>query len=166
MGIRETLNKNQPIVLGVVIVVILATVYVIYSQTRGSSISIATKSYYTTDDGATYFPDDVSKLPPFDSGGKQAVRCYVFKCGSDTFVGYLERYTPEYKAQLAKMTELSKSGNTMPPGPEIAKIQALQMSGVEIKKPGDKEWAKAFGPAARMRAVACKDGKPADSVSP
>lgn len=168
MGFREVVNKNQPIVLGVVVVIVLIAGYVLYSQMGSSNVSSATSAYYTVDDGATYFSDDIKKIPPFDYGGKPAVRCYVFKCGSEKFVAYMERYTPEYKAQVEKMTELSKSGATGPAsGAEIGKLQAMAMSGHEIKKPGAKDWSKAFGPKmAEIGMVRCKDGSNAEAVLP
>jgi hypothetical protein len=39
-----------------------------------------TRAFYTTDDGKTWFTDDAERLPPFDHGGKQAVRLYLFSC--------------------------------------------------------------------------------------
>ena len=88
MGIRETLNKNPGITTGATAgIILLAVGFIIYQLSGGGTPSVATKAYFTIDDGKTWFSDDINKVPPFDKDGKQAVKAYVYECpGGKPFV--------------------------------------------------------------------------------
>lgn len=157
MGIRETLNKNPGITTGATAgIIVLALIFILW-QTGifGDSTGIQTEAYYTIDDGTTYFADDVNKIPPFEKDGKQAVRAYVYECpGSDPFVAYLERYTPQAKkAMEAAASQTDPNSNPM-------LMEDVQMTGLEVKKPGDKAWVRqANAPAAaKVMELKCPDG--------
>jgi hypothetical protein len=51
------------------------------------------KSWYTIDDGKSWFADSANKVVPFEHQGKQAYRCFVWSCdgGKTQFVSHLER---------------------------------------------------------------------------
>ena len=158
MGIRETMNQNPGITTGVVAgIVILALAFIIY-QSMGDSGggSVPTKMYYSDDDGATTFTDDIRKFPPFDHNGKQAVRARVFSCdgGKNKFVGYLERYSPEAKARLDKATNGGKTGS------DIGLMEDVSITGMEVKKPKDPSpWLKQSDPRAQsVMDVKCPNG--------
>ena len=157
MGIRETLNKNPAITTGATAAIILIAIgVIIYQITGGGAPGIATEAYYTIDDGATWFEDDINKIAPFDKDGKQAYKVYVYKCpGSDPFVSHLERYTAEGK----KAMEAALKSND-PNNPVI--MEDVQMTGIEVKDPktGDKGWVKQASTAAqKVMELKCPDGK-------
>jgi hypothetical protein len=94
VGIRESLNQNPGITTGVTAgIIIIALGFIIWQSTRSDRPSLPTKMYYTDDDGATKFSDDITKVPPFDHKGKPAVRARVFTCdgGKNQFVADLDR---------------------------------------------------------------------------
>lgn len=170
MGIREKINQNQGITTGVTVgVIVLALIFIIWQLVGGNSRgTIPTQAFFTIDDGKTWFADDINKLPPFDHEGKQAVRAIIFKCkGGKPFVGHLERYTPEAKAQIEKMREsmknMSKDGKggpmMPPPGPMMGDIT---FSGMEVKAAGapDNTWVKMadFQKAQEITKIKCPDG--------
>ena len=166
MGIRETLNQNPSITTGATIgVILLALGFIVYQIVGvGDGVSAVTEMYYTTDDGKTYFADDVNKVSPFDHNGQEAVRAYVFSCDnkSTQFVAYLERMTPEAKKKLeesrAKAADPSAPGG--PGGPGGMEMEFLMMEGMEVKKPGDANWSKRNSPEAEKAfQVTCPDGK-------
>jgi len=96
------------------------------------SLHLPTQAYFTDDDGATYFVDDINKVPPFDHDGRIAVRCYVFRCpDGKKFVGYLEKYT---NAMAAEIRAIRASSN--PQSLEKLDLDAGRL----IKKPGDGRW--------------------------
>lgn len=69
------------------------------------------RSFYTVDDGKTFFVDRI-QVPPYRKGMSEAVGAMVFSCdgGATKFVGYLVRFTPEGKAQM----EAAQAGNARP----------------------------------------------------
>jgi hypothetical protein len=166
VGIREKLNDNPRVAGGIVgAVVILAGVW-IYLQNRspGLSPAVAAKSaFYTEDDGQTYFPGDYANLAKDFKGpnGKEAVRAYVFRYGSEKpFVGYLEKYTPAGKQVLA--TFYGDSSNEKNPPPVQATLELL------LKKPGGKTWTsmKDRREVSMMRMVPNKGEEPPQQVLP
>jgi len=139
VGIRETLNQNPAITTGATIgIIVLTLVLVLYlSMGGGPSVGgqVSAKAFFTIDDGKNYFVDDAAKIPPFDYQGKQAVRAYVFSCNGTKKVEYLQRYTPEAKKKLEAAT--ANKGR-----PDFGIMDQVQFTGVEVKKPGDKDWVK------------------------
>ncbi len=117
------------------------------------------KGYFTSDDGQTWFADDLTNIPPFEKDGRQCVRAFVFTVEGNTnirFVGYLQRYTPEAKVVL----ERQQPGQ--PPSQEV--VSAL-VNGTEVKRPGDKEWRK-FGDAPEIVNIVAPGGKKVIPVVP
>jgi hypothetical protein len=83
--------------------------------------------FYSDDDGASFFVDDVKELTPFEHEGKSAVRAYVYRCaGEAPFVGYLQRQT-DHGRQQKGVTNNTGSRPTVA-DPAI----------FEVKKPGDR----------------------------
>jgi hypothetical protein len=151
VGIRESLNKNPAITTGATVAIILLAICVIMWEVLPSrGLRASTKAYFTDDDGATYFSDDVTKVAPFDHDGKEAVRCYVFTCpGHGKFVGYLEKFTKDTQTKiLARLA--------VPGAPPIDQME-LNM-GRRLKKPGDSKWVPVQSPAGQaITDVKCPD---------
>jgi hypothetical protein len=148
VDVRETLNRNRALLLPSVAVIVVLACVVVFRQATGSDRpSIPRRAYYTADDGATFFVDDISRVPPFNYGGKTAVRANVFDCGGQKFVGYLLRYTADAKAKIEAAH-----------GEGVGSIMA---DGTEVKPPltADSNWINANKPgAARVYAVHCPGG--------
>lgn len=167
MGIRESLNENPAITTGVTAgiigIAILFIVYQIFFSGPGTG-SIITEQYYTVDDGANYFADELSKLTPFDKDGKPAVTAYVFRCdGGDEFVGYLERFTETVRKEAAKL------GPAAAENPEQQmQLEMLKQQGREVKKPGAGNWVDAMSPEGmQVTAVQCPgEGDDAGELEP
>lgn len=133
MGIRETLNKNPMITTGATIaVIVLAIGFIVWEVLPPRPPRIPTKAYFSDDDGATYFVDDIMLYPPFDHNGKEAVRCFVFHCsGKGDFVGYLQKYTKD----MATKANAARAASNMD---ELGNLDLD--SAQEVKKPGDAKW--------------------------
>jgi hypothetical protein len=160
MGIREKLNDNPGVTTGVTAAIVVIAVAFIIWQLLPSRPSIATKDYYTVDDGATYFKDDIKKVPPFVYEGKEAVRVRVFRCAKGgPFVGYLEKYTPTAKKQLEAAQNPPPSGPNGPAPGFNPMMESEMMNGRLVKKPGDKKWVSQQDPAYQQVVdVKCPDG--------
>lgn len=169
MGLRQKLNQNSSIVTLVTILAVIAAGYVLFKQVSGPPA--ARLAFYSSDDGQSWFEDDINKAPPFMKDGKEAVIAHLFTCEGKKFVGYLETFTPEYKAlfekaqaETANAAITEKSG---PPGGSLKAMVALKGdTGRLYKKPGAKEWH--MGMSAQgtdMTFVKCPDGSMAESVT-
>ncbi len=155
MGIRETLNQNPGLTTGATAgIIILALGFIIWqSMGGGDNGGVPTKMYFSDDDGASFFADDIKKVPPFDHNGKQAVRARVYSCdkGKTKFVGFLERYTADAKGKIEKARAAGTS--------EIGIMEDISMTGMEVKKPKDPGWIKQSDSKAQtVMSVACPDG--------
>jgi hypothetical protein len=129
MGIRQLMDERPRIASGiaaaVVVAAIVAVIVEINANRRGYPTAVFL-SYYSVDDGKTYFTDRADLIPPFDHNGQQAVRAYVYKCDGKPFVGYLERFGAEAHAAIL-------SGKP---------VDNYLRFGREIKRPGDATWVK------------------------
>ena len=166
MGIRETLEKKQSLSIGVAILVIVGAGVAIVLQARDFGSGNAGDAYFTTDDGQTFFVDDGRKIPPFDEGGKPAVKAHVFECGGKRVVGYLSRYTPE---AIAAMQEAKKYKGTGKPPPNVKALASIGTTGLEVKKPGPgNPWVRQSDSAraTKIRVFRCPDGSTPNEVGP
>jgi hypothetical protein len=166
MGIREKLNQNPWIATGGAGAVIVIAIVVVVMQAFGrggppSDIVTNSNVFFTTDDGKTWFADDVKNIPPFTKDGKEAVRAHVYRTSDGTeFVGYLERYSPASKRALA--AALAKPVEEQLEDP-YASVQ------IECKKPGETTWVSMNDPRAQaiMNVVSPKGaGDKVSHVSP
>ena len=131
-------KKNLLTVAAIGLLVIGAIIY--WLTGTESAPVVASQAFYTTDEGQTWFKDDIRKIPPFDHNGKPAYRCYLYTEGGKTVVAYLERYTDEARKVVEK---LSQPGSQ----PDPIAMQTI-MKGLEVKKPGapDSEWVSRTDP--------------------
>src|SRR5271163_2656883 len=124
IGAREWMNNHPKVAIGSGIGVVVLAIGLIVAQVLAGKHRYPSGPpdyYFSDDDGKTFFAASSDSVPPFDHNGQTAVRAYVFQCGSQEFVGYLERFTPSYHdAAVAH-------GIT----PETIRF------GREIKKPGE-----------------------------
>lgn len=130
MGLREKLNENSKLTAGVVgTVALLATVFVVMQVFAGRR-TIPGKlpnTFYTDDDGRTFFEVSGDNVPPFDHNGKPAVLAYVFECCGKRYVGYMERYTAD-----AHKLKIAGKGT-----------RETELFGRELKRPGQAAWVNA-----------------------
>lgn len=149
MGLRETMNRNRRLTIAATVAaIILVAGWILWQNGTLASISPsddgAGKTFFTDDDGATWFVDSAGKVPPFNHNGKEAVACFVYKNGDKgkPWVSSLLRYTPEGKKSREARVSAKWEG-----GPRM--IEPL-LSGVEVKKPGtgNTGWVKLDDPRA------------------
>ena len=146
MGSRKNLLATAAFV------IVIVAVFVYWRSTSDAPAGASQQAFFTTDDGRTWFKDDVRKLPPFEHNGKQACRCYLYTTdgGKTTSVSHLERYTAEAKKI---MDRLQQSGGQ----PDSASVQIL-VRGQEVKRPGapDSDWINKSDP--RSAAITVQQG--------
>ena len=164
MSLRETINKNPKQTAAITSgLIALAFILIIWQACSGGGGGVG-QSYYTIDDGATYFVEASNKIPPFKHQGKDAVRAHVFTCdgGKTQFVGYLEMYSPQDK----KMMEDAMSGKAPPAAYAGYTGQAM------VKKPktGPMGWVPLMPGTTQVYSsivqVTCPDGSQPERVYP
>jgi hypothetical protein len=143
MGVRETLNQNKTIGVAAIIVLIAGAAGAMY-WTNSSAIPAPLKTaFYSDDDGKTFYPDDTSRISPYDHNGKQAVRVTVFRWGNGApFVGYMTRLN---ESGRKRMQELSALPDT---AANDAARGAISTKTTEFKRPGEEKWQPIGSPGA------------------
>jgi len=129
------MEQKRPLLISVTAVLFFLLFALRQHRGRNSDVVVPTssmKAFYTDDDGASTFEDDLTKVPPFDRGGKETVRAYLFSSHGKQFVGYLERYSPAAKARLANIKADPR---------DALAFHRLRNSIVpEVKRPQDASW--------------------------
>lgn len=163
MGIRQTMNENPALSIGVTAGAILVAIIIIIWELVGgkspTSTAAINQSFFTDDDGKTFFADDANKIPPFMHNGKPAYKVLVFKCkDGKPFVAHMERYTEEGKKRLE---------DTKQTRGRLAQGMGAFM---EVKKPGQPTWVRMTGDNPRawseIMRVTCPDGGAPEPVFP
>jgi phosphatidylserine/phosphatidylglycerophosphate/cardiolipin synthase-like enzyme len=94
-------------------------------------------TFYSDDDGQTWFIDSVYKTTPFDHDGKQAVRAviYSYDHGSKRFCAYLMRHNASDKKRLDDaLAEAAREGK---PASSITLFGNLKiLNNMEVKQDG------------------------------
>jgi hypothetical protein len=173
MSVRETIDKYQKIVVAIALVGIACGGYLIFRSSAGpTSQTLMARSYYTFDDGATWFVDDAQRVPPFEHNGKTAVRVRMYSSGDGKklFPGYLERYTEEARRRIAAAQRGDREAAGMQTGRTLVSLmEELLISGTEVKKPGPGgTWVRRsdLQTAARVLDVRAPDGSVAQIALP
>lgn len=163
---RKLINGSPAVVAVVVGVAVLCAGWMTWSQFAGTKHAASTSAYFSTDDGKTWFADDINKVPPFEKNGQQAYRVHVVQCGqNEPYVLYMERYTPRAKEIVQRANaDVASRKKGDPPTPALMEMLKLGGGGKEIKRPGDKDWV-AFDPRNRPNAE-CKAGESPVDVEP
>jgi hypothetical protein len=138
MGVREAINQGKSGVVAGVILICFAVAIAVY-YLRPTPHANGELSFYTDDDGQTFFEDSAAKFPPFDHDGKTANQAMVFENTKGLrYVGFQRRYRPEIKQKLEKQYADDVAQNH--PEYIYSQAAAFDISGVEIKLRGKSKW--------------------------
>lgn len=131
LSIREKMDQHPKVVGTTMAILTVIGLIAIIVELRGA-IPLAPKSFFTDDNGKTWFRASARLHPPFQHDGRTAYRCYVYKTKQGKeFVGYLQKW-PQAAIDLAKH-DPSK------PMPHMTSLP----TGSLLKRPGDKQWTNA-----------------------
>ncbi len=136
MNIREKLNQYRALSLPVVGVVIAIALALIFRQLREAAPhkpGLPSKSFYSDDDGKTWFLDEYMKITPFDHHGRSAYKVVVYRCnGSTPAVAYLEKFSDSQQAALQEISPADVRDYT-------GRFMSFQEA-LDVKKPGSNRW--------------------------
>lgn len=159
MGIRKTMNEKPAIGYGIgAACVVLAILFLIWHFSGAPAVAPPSdkkidlsKAFYSDDDGKTTFLDAFAKVTPFQHNGKEAVRAYLYRCGTSEFVAYLGRDTELGRAEKLNDIAIRDVGTAAASPPVF-----------EVKKPGSgNKWVPVDKNIAAWQAVTvakCPDG--------
>lgn len=161
-GGRQRLGVGVGITLVMVAGLLIA--YQLHSQQSLAGNPAA--SFYSDDDGATWFTDSVYKFPPFDHNGRVAVRAYVFESNGKRFVGLLGRYTPAtVKLLRDRYADVQQGRAKLSDLDPVLMSDSTRMNGTEVKLPGPSQQWLPFNQF-KMNAIKAPDGGVPQLVSP
>jgi hypothetical protein len=172
MPLRQKLRTNRRFGYGVAIAVLAVGAAVLVWQwisQFGPGRLPEIRVFYSVDDGKSYFPDSEARLPPFDLPSGTAVRAHVFNAGSGAFVGYLERFSPEARSIIVRVSDAARTAKPGDkPPPELAKVADAQRNGRQVKKPKDPAWVPINSAAGRAvtRVTIPGSAQPANEIRP
>jgi hypothetical protein len=133
-SVREKLKDSTVgISVAATLIFLAGAITLIYFHSRPRNAD-SFSTFYSDDDGKTYFRDSIYKLAPFDHDGKTAVIAVVCTDGRQNFVAFLQRFTPAAKKKLQSVYDSNPDAHykmiDMMASPQI------QYGGMEIKLPG------------------------------
>jgi len=140
VGLRTTLSRHSLTVIAVLLLLVAAAVAFAMRDRLAGAVpgqALVEQRFYTTDDGATWFKDTATRIPPFMYNGKEAVEAKVYRVGETgpEFVAYMTRYTPEAALLLERE---AKSPNSV----DVMEREAARIGGIEVKRPGTSVWVR------------------------
>jgi hypothetical protein len=136
MGIREKLNDGPIGLIVTIVFVILAAGVAIY-LIKPKSLPNPHITFYSDDDGQSYFTDGVYNFPPFDHNGREADLALVYAdSNGHRFVGYMMRYTPDAAARLRAEYAQDVANNKPDLIMNLLADPSIALAGMQIKLPG------------------------------
>ena len=161
MSIRDTINSRPRITAAIIAVIVVIAIGSLIWQITGGSFGPEQaplgKRFYTTDDGKSWFPESIDKVPPYNtSDGKTAYRANVVQCkDGQPYVAYVEKFTPAQKKLIEEMFADPARRSLA-----IEAVMSLQ-EGLLVKKPMEADgWIGSEG-GAKFDALVlprCRDG--------
>ena len=138
MSVREAINNKKSVGVGASILFLAAAaVILIYTQMPEHRIK-GDKTFFTDDDGQTWFSDSIFRTPPYDHDGKTAVRAmiYSYDHGNKTYCAYLMRFTKDAKKRLDDAFADAARQDKPPSSVGLFTDRQLSLTGMEVKLPG------------------------------
>lgn len=141
MSVREKLGAHPAVgFLVAVILLVVATVQAAYFFWPVKHQS-ATGTFYTDDDGQTYFMDSIYKFPPWDHNGRQANFAMVYSSASGNFVAYQVRFSPAALKELQDLYAKAQRGEC--PLSDVNRLMTTEKIGFaekQVKMRGTDKW--------------------------
>jgi hypothetical protein len=162
LGVRKGLSVA--IGCGLLLIAAVSLAYQFWPQ-RKPNISM---TYYSDDDGQSWFQDSSFKVAPFDHNGKTAViaEVYTYDNGDKSFCAYLAKYTPAAKKRLETAFADVQSKGQLPNTVGLLHDRSFIQSGMVVKRPGrNNDWLPYSDPRANdLFSIRSPDGSAVDQL--
>lgn len=125
-------------------------------------------TYFSDDDGKTWFKDSSYNIAPFDHNGKTAVIAKIFNYddGSKEFCAYLTEYTPSAKKRLEAALADAQSKGLPPNSVGLFHDHDFLVKAMQVKLPGaNNPWLSYSDPRAnQVFSIHSSDGSVVNEV--
>lgn len=170
MGVREAIKeRSNTTLIGAVALVLLGGALLARAYWPEKKANLE-QTYYSDDDGETWFSDSLFKVAPFTHNGKTAVgaQIYTYQDGKKQFCGYLTKFAPDAKAQLDAALAEARSNGQPPGSVALYRNHDFMNRSVLVKAPGpNNPWLASDDPRAQtVRSVHSPDGSALDILLP
>lgn len=131
LGVRKGLSVA--IGCGLILVAAVSLAFQFWPQKKPN----IAMTYYSDDDGQTWFEDSTYKVAPFDHNGKTAViaEVYTYDNGDKSFCAYLAKYNPDAKKRLEAAFADAQSKGQPPNTVGLLHERWFIESGMMVKRP-------------------------------
>jgi hypothetical protein len=150
MGIRNAI-QGKPIA-GISIAVVLLTVsgLILARQYWPQKKAKLSETFFTDDDGNSWYADSTFLVPPLDHNGKTAVfaQVYSYDNGTKEFCAYESKYTPKAKKRLEAALAEAQKNNQPPSSVSLYHDRTFISQGMLVKAPGSTNWVPMADPQA------------------
>jgi hypothetical protein len=143
MGIRDALRQKPMAGIGIAAAAVLVTVAITLANFWPAKKADLSQSYYSDDDGQTWFVDSAYRVPPFDHNGKTAVAAMIFSYndGKNQFCAYLAQYSSDAKKKMETALADAERKGDPPDMVGLYHDPQFMKQGLRVKKPGaGKPW--------------------------
>jgi hypothetical protein len=168
MEIRKLIQGKPIAGMGLGAVLLLVAGVILAKQLWPQKKADLSQSYFTDDDGASWYADSGHLVPPFDHNGKTAVFAQVFSYANGTkqFCAYMTRYSASAKRTLDAAIADARSRGLSPDTVSLFQDRSFMQSAIEVKKPGaGNQWINQSDPGAiDVISVHAPDGSVVDQV--
>lgn len=136
MNIREKLNELRTLSISAAVVVCVFALVLIFRQLHEAvphKPGLPSKTFYSDDDGKTWFLDEYMKITPFDHNGRPAYKVVVYRCnGGMPAVAYLEKFSDSQRVALKGISPADVRVYT-------STFMSFQ-DALDVKRPGSNRW--------------------------
>jgi hypothetical protein len=138
MGVREALNTQKSLGLGISVLCLLVAASIIVYTYKPQHRPKGDKAFFTDNDGQSYYEDSIYLVPPCDRDGKTTVRAMVYSYdgGRHQFCPYLQRFTKDAKKRLDDAVADAATQGKPPSSVSLFNDKGILTYGLEIKLPG------------------------------
>lgn len=167
MEIRKSIQERPIAGIIVASVLVIFASLILLRQFWPEKQANLSQTFFTDDDGKTWYTDSAYLLPPLDHNGTTAVFAEVFSYdgGSKQFCAYLAKYTPEAQRKLREsIGDAVKQGHS-PASAGLFHDPFFMKNALMVKKPGSDKWVNQSDPAANeITSIQTPDGSAPDQV--
>jgi hypothetical protein len=168
MYIRSALNEKKYLstaaASGLLLVAAVCLAYQFWPQKKAN----LALTYFSDDDGKTWFRESSYHVAPFDHDGNKAViaKIYTYDNGSKEFCAYLAQYTPEAKKKLEAALADAQAKGLPPSSVELFHDHDFIVSAMQVKLPGaNNSWLAYSDPRTnQVFSIHSPDGSAVDEV--